>query len=249
MSITWSALVLWTTAVGVILCGHDDFNGNNRTCSFDEGSELKDCGKLPRDCKNGVYTIYPKYSNGFPVYCEMTKYGGGWTVIQRREDGATNFLRDWEDYKDGFGSLMNEFWLGNENIHAITYSGQYQLLVELTDYEGNIALARYRSFMIGPESTKYKLSVTMYSGNAGDSLTYHNGMAFSTKDKDNDLATDNCAKAHSGAWWFNSCLYSNLNGEYFYTKNPRGDWNGIHWYHWKGKTYSLKRAVMMVRAL
>ena len=48
----------------------------------------------------------------------------------------------------------------------------------------------------------------------GDQLTYHVGMQFSTKDKDNDSVLGNCARQHKGAWWYNSCLRSNLNGEY-----------------------------------
>ena len=46
-------------------------------------------------------------------------------VAQRRYDGSVNFNRSWADYKDGFGSMDGEFWLGNEILH------------KLTDTEGN----------------------------------------------------------------------------------------------------------------
>ncbi|KAH8345552.1 hypothetical protein KR084_008962, partial [Drosophila pseudotakahashii] len=44
------------------------------------------------------------------------------------------------------------------------------------------------------------------SGDAGDSLSIHVGMMFSTKDRKNDLdSSRNCAVAFTGAWWYYKC--------------------------------------------
>uniref|UniRef100_A0A6P4FQ92 Fibrinogen C domain-containing protein 1-A-like n=1 Tax=Drosophila rhopaloa TaxID=1041015 RepID=A0A6P4FQ92_DRORH len=49
----------------------------------------------------------------------------------------------------------------------------------------------------------------------GDSLSYHKGQAFSTYDQDNDKSGNtNCAQFHVGAWWYNNCAQSNLNGQH-----------------------------------
>lgn len=50
----------------------------------------------------------------------MDTNGGGWTVIQRRKIGLTSFNRDWKQYKNGFGSIRGDFWLGNEHIFRLT---------------------------------------------------------------------------------------------------------------------------------
>lgn len=48
----------------------------------------------------------------------------------------------------------------------------------------------------------------------GDSLSYHQGRPFSTKDRDNDIAVTNCALSYKGAWWYKNCHRTNLNGKY-----------------------------------
>jgi len=36
-------------------------------------------------------------------------------------------------------------------------------------------------------------------------LAPHNGMKFSTAERDNDLGAGNCAAFYGGGWWLNSC--------------------------------------------
>ena len=81
--------------------------------------------------------------------------------------------------------------------------------------------AKYGKFKIGDEPTKYRLEVGSKSGMAADSLAYHN-MAFSTKDRDNDAWSSNCAVIYTGAWWYNYCYETNLNGKYGGISKRRG---------------------------
>lgn len=54
------------------------------------------------------------------------------------------------------------------------------------------------------EDENYRLLVGGYEGNATDSLSAHNGFAFSTYDRNNDEAPRccPCAPAYGGGWWF-----------------------------------------------
>ena len=81
-------------------------------------------------------------------------------------------------------------------------------------------------------------------GTAGDSLGYHRGISFSTKDRDNDKNSGNYALNYKGAWWYNRCLYSNLNGLYL---NGEVDPKGVTWYYWKNSQYSFKKSEMRIR--
>ncbi|XP_022314585.2 microfibril-associated glycoprotein 4-like [Crassostrea virginica] len=179
---------------------------------------------------------------GSNLCCKNGIDNNGWTVIQRRVDGVTDFYRNWSEYENGFGNPSADFYLGNHCIHKIVKKGDYELRVDLKDHEGNWSYAGYRNFLIGGAKTAYTLDVSDFHGNAGDSLTYHSGMPFSTYDNDNDNKTSNCAASHGGAWWYKSCHFSNLNGQYG-LDDPRG----IIWYHWLGYYYSLNQTQMMVR--
>lgn len=156
---------------------------------------------------SGKYMLQPFPSEEpFVGYCEQTKFGGGWLVIQHRYDGSLNFYRNWTEYKNGFGEADKEFWIGLELLHKLTKSKNYQLLVELEDFNGEYKYAKYVGFEIGNEAEKYSLKILgAYSGTAGDSLAYHKSMMFSTLDNDNDKNGGNCAEISSGAWWYNTC--------------------------------------------
>ena len=165
-------------------------------------------------------------------------------MFQRRQDGSVNFYRGWNDYKTGFGQLTAEFWLGNDEIHRLTASRPSSLRVELEDWNGVRAYAKYGKFNIGDEEAQYRLEVGSYSGTAGDSLTrVHNNMAFSTKDRDNDRWSLNCAVSSTGAWWYHHCQHSNLNGKYL---GDKSDYRGARWYHFKD-SLSLKFTELKLR--
>ncbi|XP_072023046.1 ficolin-2-like [Amphiura filiformis] len=211
---------------------------------------------LPKDCKDifdngqvksGVYSVFPTdvgFCSPIRVYCDMED-GGGWTVFQRRIDGAEDFYRGWVAYRAGFGNLGREFWLGNDYLNRLTNQDSYELKIELTDGDDEKRYAIYEGFKVGDERYHYPLLIgEMIDGDAGDSLSEHSGQVFSTRDHESGT----CASAMQGAWWFRWCGDSSLNGLHPLDGDPENQYGrGIIWGGWHGNGYSLSQTVMKFR--
>nr|XP_040047447.1 angiopoietin-related protein 6 [Gasterosteus aculeatus aculeatus] len=211
-----------------------------------------------RDCQHvlesgettsGIYLLRPQSANRLlQAWCEQSRAEGGWTVIQRRQDGSVNFFRTWEQYKQGFGNLDGEYWLGLEHLYWLTKQAQYKLRVALEDWQGRQVFAEYDSFHLEPESDWYRLRLGQYHGSAGDSLSWHNNKAFTTLDRDKDGYTGNCAHYQKGGWWYHMCAHSNLNGVWYRGGHYRSRYqDGVYWAEFHGGSYSLKRVSMMIK--
>ena len=188
------------------------------------------------------------------VYCDMTLFGGGWTLIQRRVNGHLKFKRNFASYKHGFGDFAENFWLGLEKINALTTSSgiSTELYIGLEAFNPASAFAHYSNFSVGTEESGYVLKISGYnsSSSAGDALSGHNNQQFSTHDKDVDIHRDlNCADFYKGGWWYKNCHDSNLNGKYYQSgviDNPY-IFDGVSWYSWLGYRNSMKTTVIAIR--
>ena len=168
----------------------------------------------------------------------MKTDGGGWTVIQRRIDGSTDFQRGWSDYKHGFGDVENNMWIGLENMHYLASpNASTSLRIDLKHrLKGDeLFFAKYRSFQISDENDRYRIRVSGYSGTAGDAFNMlpshvtNNNMVFSTKDSDNDNnLVANCANYFKGGWWYNGCHNCQLNGLF-----PSTDTSSARYMSWR----------------
>ncbi|XP_015667740.1 angiopoietin-related protein 2 [Protobothrops mucrosquamatus] len=210
-----------------------------------------DCQAAQQDGQSsGIIMLQPAHAQGIiQVWCDQEYDGGGWTVIQRRQDGSVNFFTTWQDYKNGFGNLEGEHWLGLEFIYLLTHQGSYMLHILMEDWSGRQAYAEYNTFALEPKSDFYRLRLGKYQGNAGDSLSWHNGRQFSTLDQDHDAYSGNCAHYQKGGWWYNMCAHSNLNGIWYKGGHYRSRYqDGVYWAEFHGGAYSLRKVVMMIRS-
>ena len=134
-----------------------------------------------------------------------------------------------------FGNLEEEFWLGLQNIHRLSTRDDVELRIDLQDEEGNNLTWTYQEFRVDGPADNYRLHIGEAEGPPGsfDAMAKHNNRPFSTYDSDNDAyGGGNCAQVYRGAWWYNQCFRSNLNGPHdpITPPPPSPTANRVVWY-------------------
>uniref|UniRef100_A0A182S5Z9 Fibrinogen C-terminal domain-containing protein n=1 Tax=Anopheles maculatus TaxID=74869 RepID=A0A182S5Z9_9DIPT len=242
LTITQQRLVTKTFLTESLLALEKRYEGSNP--QVPEGDVVYTSCDDERITQTGTYLVQDAFDEPIKLLCVLDFQPGAYTVIQNRQDGSTDFYRGYSDYRSGFGEFdSGDYWLGLDRIHNITASGDYELFIQLEDFEKNVTYARYDSFEIGTGNDFYPITkLSGYSGSAGDSYGSVVGVLFSAYDLDLDNSESNCAASYRGAWWYRDCGLSNLNGLYL-----KGLSGGMFWETFRGPFYSLKKSRMMVK--
>ena len=195
---------------------------------------------------SGIYKITDFCQRGKKMlgYCDTLTDGGGWLVVQRRQDGTEDFNRVWWEYEMGFGKLTGEFWYGLRALHCLTGQGGWEMRMDIKLANGTKVFFHYEQFKVASAKDKYKLIVGGFQGTTTDPMAYHNGADFTTEDNDNDNHLTNCALLHgpaapAGGWWHNSC----------WTANPNNFYNHSIGIHLNNKWYQIIFTEIKIRPL
>ncbi|XP_071835334.1 techylectin-5B-like isoform X4 [Apostichopus japonicus] len=227
---------------GILQCYcNTGYTGDGVQCTQ---STSVDCGRFRGATSDSIQNIQPAGWTKVPfeVVCDDTD-GGGWLVFHRRVDSSLSFYRVWSEYREGFGTVDGNFWLGNDKLAALTSQGEYELRIELESKSGQ----HYYAKCVGDVDTNFRLSVSGYDSSSTvgyDAMNNHNGREFTTRDRDNDAYGYNCASygtSYQSAWWFNHCYHCDLNAPY------SGVSYTIYWYNFPCSNYNIQSTEMKIR--
>ncbi|KAJ3663413.1 hypothetical protein Zmor_007679 [Zophobas morio] len=141
----YNCLNLLSLLIITLICPHN-ISSKEQSTTLDTIHYPQSCKEILKSGQNAsnYYFIQPKHApEPFPVLCNMHSSDGGWTMILKRIDGSQDFYRDWNSYKQGFGNLAGEFWLGLEKLHYMAGYEFAELLFEFVDWDGLQADAHY----------------------------------------------------------------------------------------------------------
>ena len=211
-----------------------------KTCYFN----IKDCTEWKELGYNedGIYLIALPASGVKLVKCVMSIQKGGWIVIQQRFDGSVNFSRNWDDYREGFGTLNGEFWLGNKYLYELTANESHKWFFIATTFDGSNGTSCYEDFKVKSETQDFEMTASFKNGNNSlqDSI-------FSTFDRQNLKNSNVCTNKHDGGgFWHNSCGNFHPNGEYKKQATVPSK-TGIYWHKFKGDSISMKKTLMLIK--
>jgi len=143
-----------------------------------------------------------------------------WILFQQRKlDNDTDLFQEmgWAQYKRGFGHPNGKaYWMGLERMHQMTSTGKWQLIlvVHVQGHDKTYSFVVYDDFKIKSELKGYQLKIGSLidrisffaSLDSKNLLVYNNRAPFSTKDRDNDFYSEDCANSSwNGGWWYKSC--------------------------------------------
>jgi len=140
-----------------------------------------------------------------------------WILIQHRlGKGKGPFEGNlWGGYKKGFGSVKsNNYWIGLEKLHELTSTGKWDVKFMLSWTEKGAATFICHNFRVSSEQDFYRLGMESCGNLIADkwynsilkSYSELNNGYFSTADRDNDAAKNNCAVAFNGGFWYHGCM-------------------------------------------
>ncbi|ESO99849.1 hypothetical protein LOTGIDRAFT_97583, partial [Lottia gigantea] len=148
----------------------------------------------------------------FRVHCQMNYGGRSYFLYHVSEHTKLN--QSWSDYRQGFGALTGDHWLGLDHLSSIVNGRAARGVPAKLTFEtiagGAQLTGSHSNFLIGDETDDYKIeSVGYYSGKLTDCMTDLVGSTFATYDHGSDNGMS-CAVQYGGGWWFgNACAPCN----------------------------------------
>lgn len=143
------------------------------------------------------------------VYCDLNDNLLGWTIVMKRKVDRTKFWqKSWKEYKEGFGDVNDNYWIGLENLHRLAKNfGAGFLEYKLNTKAGRTITKVFQNILLFGEDSDYKIQWIEYTEKYpyyGDSNYVLQKRYFSHF---NRTSVNTVCRPTDSGWWFskNDC--------------------------------------------
>ncbi|KAF8386688.1 hypothetical protein PRIPAC_75830, partial [Pristionchus pacificus] len=248
---------------GSYYCNCNMYYAGHDCETFAPKRHCADLFKYHGETADGAYTVTVPVDESYGdirVYCDMTRGGGGWTLIGNSFTNETS-EKTLEEYAVGFGSAEEaDLWFGLDLISLYTNYQMMSLRLNLYRCAHNGVEAKwtdctYKQFAVSGKTDEYRVTIPEVC--RGTEIDYYDGWARWDLSKtgpkflayDNDNSTFLCSSTfRNTGWWYDTsyrCGSANLNGvRYTCDDIPQGE-DGQTYLFWNGDP--INKADMYIR--
>jgi subtilisin-like proprotein convertase family protein len=194
--------------------------------------------------KDGLYWVDPDAlgpTPSFQAYCDMSKDGGGWTLVWSNLRGGsgkpmtslpwTKAIETTPIFMGALSTDLEKFVVYTGLKHWKPLSPKGEIRYTWANAYGSAIDQAQRCTWSMNAGDNYRINFTNCAqlvGSQGAGLfSYHNNRPFTTYDADHDADGSNCSTNYSNSpWWYGSCWDGNINGG---GEGGNGHQNAAYW--------------------
>ncbi|KAK6169765.1 hypothetical protein SNE40_020754 [Patella caerulea] len=201
-------------------CYRKDIGCTGGMCTCPLGYYGNKCENIIKDCLEGfaanvhrghkkhLLTFIQPGSTPFEIICDYNFHGIMRILGRDKSCLFQNFNKTMQEYRNGFGIVPNNRWIGLERIYEIINTPadppSFNIIVYMIRSDDSYCQTYFYNFDLSDAGTGYRINydTSLHNSDFGGCGIPFGRNRFSTIDDDR-TGSKSCPRTYGGGWWFN----------------------------------------------